>query len=245
MPDGPDNPDRRTSLGWVAAVAGSALAACSRSFFPDSGVDVSIDVPPAVDASADDADAEEYPSDPIQVLNALLSTEFRAIKAYDLGAMLIGAAPATDPLASLKPTLLEVATHFQNQHRDHASLLIETVQVLGGTALRSTAVDFLPPSPFNPTITNVLKLACNAEKAAARLYAGSTVWLHTGALRGIPASIVGVEAQHFIVLYAILKGLAQPGSQIAGMTQRIVPTSLVTSVVGIPGLDTIADFQFR
>ena len=45
------------------------------------------------------------------------------------------------------------------------------------------------------------------------------------------------------MLYAILKGVAAPGPNV-GMTDLIVPTSFVTTVMGQPGLETVPALAF-
>ncbi len=176
-------------------------------------------------------------------LNALLAAEYAAVKAYDAGAAILMAPPSGDPFASLAPTALEVAARFQSQHRDHADVLANAIASGRGTPVDETSVTFTPPTGFSASVLNVLKLACNAEKAASIAYNQTVAALVEPANRVMASSIEGDETQHFIVLYALLRGVAAPGPNIA-MVDQVVPTSFVTSVMSEPGLDTVAPLAF-
>jgi hypothetical protein len=176
-------------------------------------------------------------------LNALLSAEYAAVKAYDAGAAILMAPPAGDPFAGLAATALGVAARFQQQHRDHADVLANAITTMRGTPVDEATIMFTPPTGFSASVMNVLKLACNAEKAASIAYNQTIMALMDPQNRVLASAIEGDETQHFIVLYAILKGVAAPGPEIA-MVDRIVPTSFVTTVMSEPGLETVPPLAF-
>ena len=103
---------------------------------------------------------------------------------------------------------------------------------------------FTPPTGFTATVTNVLKLACNAEKNAAYSYNRTVAALSTTGRRFLAGNIQGDETQHFIVLYVILKGTAAPGANIGTMVDQIVPATFVSTMGTMTGLQTVADFTY-
>jgi hypothetical protein len=190
---------------------------------------------PMIDAPMEGAD--------VTTLNALLSAEYAAVKAYDAGAAILMSPPAGDPFAGLAPTALAVAARFQQQHRDHADVLANAIAAMRGTPVDEATIMFTPPAGFSAGVLNVIKLACNAEKAAAIAYNQTVMALTDPQNRVMASAIEGDETQHFIVLHAILTGVAAPGPEI-GMTDLIVPTSFVTTIMGEPGLDMIPALPF-
>jgi len=182
--------------------------------------------------------------DDVDALNGLLAVEYLGIDAYTAGAGILKSPPSGDPLASLAPTLLQVAVHFQQQHKDHATALQAAITAAGGKPAASSSVSFQLPTGFKPSITNVLKLAANAEKGAALGYAQVVSTMSAVNDRFLATAISGDESQHFIVLYVILKGIAQPGMNLASMTDAIVQTSFVTGVGAFSGLDKVPDLSY-
>lgn len=239
--------ERREILRWAA------MATASVSIAAGCGTGMSNpDVVMPGDTSTGDATAEAggdameggmMASDAMS-LNALRAAELGAIKAYDAGAMIINGAGSTDPLFAGKAVYLAVAGRFQQQHRDHAAALGAMITAMGGTPIPDEAGAFTPPMGFTPSIANVLKLACNAEKGAAVAYAQTQIALNTANGRFLAGSINGDETQHFIVLYVLLKGLAEPGTNIS-MVEQVVPKSFVSNLDGMMnGLQTQADFTY-
>lgn len=227
----------RRKILQVGAVATPVLAlgACSTSTstpLTDTGT--------RTDAGSDAGSTEQQD---IATLNALLSAEYGAIAAYTAGAGILTAPPANDPGAAAAPTYLQVAARFRQQHRDHASVLVATIMSAGGTPVAESSVTFTAPTGFTGTVTNVLKLACNAEKAAAVAYNNTVRVLRTRSNRLLASAIEGDETQHFMVLYALLKGVAAPGSAIA-MTNLIVPVSFSATVMNQDGLDRVPALAF-
>lgn len=184
------------------------------------------------------------PDADITPLNALLNAEYLAVTAYTAGAGLIAAAPDTDPLKALADVITAVAVDFQAQHKLHAEALAERIVDLGGTPVdeATVAATFTPPQALvdAPTITNVLKFAAGAERAAAVAYNNVIASLEAAQLRFLASSIEGDETQHFIVLAALVLGLAGPGPELDTTTAGdVVPTAFVYKVGAQPGLDTL------
>ena len=60
----------------------------------------------------------------------------------------------------------------------------------------------------------------------------------------LAAAIGGVETQHFIVIYLLLKGVASPGPAAAMMVSEICPRSVVAITGETTDLSTVPDFTF-
>lgn len=235
-----EDTSRRDMLRWSALASTSAIAlACSNNNgTPDGGAD-------GGNEAGTDSGADAGNGAAIGILNALLSAEWAAIAAYTAGAGILSAPPANDPLASSAPVFLAVATHFQTQHKAHADALGTAITTLGGTPVAQSSVTFTPPTGFTASVTNVLKLAANAEKAASIAYNGTVPQLPvTGDLRFLAGSILGDETQHFVLLYSILQGVAAAGPNIATGTNQIAPTDFTSTVGSDAGLQSVADFTY-
>jgi hypothetical protein len=182
------------------------------------------------------------PDADITPLNALLTAEYNAITAYTAGAGLIDGAPANDPLYPLRAEIIAIAVSIQTQHKLHAQALVEAIEALNGTAVEEAdvAAEFEPPAALvlNPSITNVLKFAASAERGAAVAYNQVLAGLEDAQLRFLASSIEGDESQHFIVLTALVLGLADPGENLTVATAGdVFPQAFVSSVAGFDGLD--------
>lgn len=209
---------RRSFLGTAAT--GSLLVACG-------------DDPPA------------GPSPDVMPLNALLTAEYEAVKAYEAGLMILNNPPMGDPLTVLARDLARIAMRWRSQHSDHASALAATISANNGTPVQEASVTFTLPNPFPPSILNVLKLAFNKERAAAIAYNDAVKAMRAPGNRFLAGSIEGDETQHVIVLQALLLQVAGPGATILEMDA--VPRSFVSTVsVGNnrEGLQTLMDFAY-
>ena len=189
-----------------------------------------------------DAGMTREPDADIEPLNALLTAEFNAITAYSAGAMLITNAESSDPLYDLRGVIVDIAVDFQSQHKLHAEALAAAIEDLGGTPVEETDVAkaFKPPAALvaNPTITNVLKFAAGAERGAAVAYNQVLAGLEAAQLRFLASAIEGDESQHFIVLAALVLGLAAPGPNLSSARAGdVVPEAFVSSVGEWKGLD--------
>jgi bacterioferritin (cytochrome b1) len=175
-------------------------------------------------------------------LNALLKAEYSALAAYSAGADIIGKAPDSDPLFALKDVIVGIAVDFRSQHALHAEALVDAIVTLNGTpaSQADVAADFKAPAALvaNPTITNVLKFAAGAERDATVAYNQVLAGLESAKLRFLASAIEGDESQHFIVLAALILGLAAPTSKLdQSKVGDVVPEAFVTTVGQTDGLD--------
>jgi hypothetical protein len=184
----------------------------------------------------------DSPAD-ITTLNALLEAELNAIDTYTAGAGVLMKPASSDPNLAIAPTVLAVAVHFQLQHKDHASALTALIKENGGTPLTKGSAQI--PTGFKASVLNVIRLAANAEKAAALAYTGALKSLDAGAAATLAAAIGGVEAEHFVVLYSLANGLVEGTTTTESMASTLVPTSFVIKVgSGTEGLDSLSNFTF-
>jgi Ferritin-like domain len=188
-------------------------------------------------ALADDSDAS--------LLNALLAAEWSAIAAYTAGAGYLAAPAGTDPMVSAAPTVLAVAKHFLSQHQDHATQLGLAVTSAGGTPVAQASVTFTVPTGWTASVLNVLKLAANAEKAAAVAYTETLKQVSAATASQLVAAIGGVETQHFTILSLLVLGIAAPTAATLSMASDVVPRSFTASpAAGVAGLETVPDFTY-
>jgi bacterioferritin (cytochrome b1) len=222
---------RRDVIRWSALASSTVLvAACAGS---------------SSNSDSHPNDAGDANAAAIPLLNALLTAEWGAIAAYAAGAGILAAPPAGDALAASAPVYLAVATHFKSQHFAHATALVSAIDGLDGTPVKQSSVTFAAPSGFTGTVTNVLKLAANAEKAAAVAYNATVPQLPvTDELRFLAGSILGDETQHFVFLYALLQGLAVAGPNVSTDSAQIAPTDFTSTVGSDVGLQSVADFTY-
>lgn len=178
----------------------------------------------------------------IEPLNALLTAEYNAITAYTAGAGLINAAPNTDPLFGLAKVIVDIAVDIQSDHKLHAAALVDAIEALGGEPVveADVAKAFKAPQGLtdNPTISNVLKFAASAERGAAVAYNQVLAGFEDAKHRFLASSIEGDETQHFIVLAALVLGLADPGPNLSETTAKdVVPAAFVSKVGKVDGLN--------
>lgn len=190
--------------------------------------------------------AEAAAKDDLGVLNALLSAEWDAVKAYEAGAAYLQSPSDSDAAKGLAPTVLAVAQSFLNDHQAHASKLASVITTLGGTpvAKADVAVSGLGASEFSASVLNIIKLAANKEKAAAVAYTNVQKTITDQSNAALAAAIGATESQHFIVLFALQAGLVEATS--SAVPTDIVPKSFVLSAIGggDSGLDKVSDLAF-
>ena len=219
---------KRRAFLKVAATAGAAgaAAACSGGTpmgNPDGGADGGMD-----------AD--------IASINALLAAEYKAIDAYTQGAGVL-----MSDMSALGQLVLAVAVEFQKDHKEHAALLDATVKALGGTPVTEAANKFTLPTGFVANTTNVMKLACNEERRAAVAYNQVIKGLKNKNNRFIAAAIQGDETMHYVVLAALIEGLAVPTANLTPTmnADKVVPVAFVSTTTGTggaSGLQSETDF---
>jgi ferritin-like protein len=145
-------------------------------------------------------------------------------------------------LYGLREVVVAIAVDIQAQHKLHAAALVDAIEELGGTPVDEAEVAeaFTPPQGLvdNPTISNVLKFAASAERGAAVAYNQVLATMADAKLRFLASSIEGDETQHFIVLTALVLGLADPGPNLAVATAGdVVPQPFVSKVGNVNGLN--------
>lgn len=188
--------------------------------------------------------AQTAPPHPdLDLVNALLAAEYKAIDAYAQGAAVL-----QQDASSLGQLVLAVAVEFQKDHQDHAALLARTVSALGGTPTNEAENKFTLPQGFLANTTNVMKLACNEERRAAVAYNQVVKALSDKDNRFIAAAIQGDETMHYVVLGALIEGLCVPTSALTPSTNadQVVPrayASNTSSQGGSPGLEAEADLS--
>lgn len=136
----------------------------------------------------------------VQMLQTSASIENLAIAVYTKALTLdfIGGASAL-------PTVKAFVTKTLAQHQDHAGAFNAAVTQLGGK--KQTQPDpALTSVVSSADLTNangVVTLAITLENTAAQTYVANTAALTDKNARAVTASIMGVEAQHASVLYAV------------------------------------------
>lgn len=200
----------------------------------------------ALAVSAVTRDAEAQSAADVMVLNALLRAEYEAQQAYDSAIGYFGSPAMDDSGRALAAAAGLVATHYRSQHVDHGTRLASLIMNLQGTPISQSTVIFTPPTAmgFTRTVRNYLRLACNAEKAAAIAYTNALKSLTNVTAAELAAAIGGVETQHFIVLYLLLKGVATPGMAAATMASELSPRSFVAITGETTDLSSVPDFAF-
>ncbi|MDQ1429227.1 MAG: hypothetical protein QOK39_2703 [Acidimicrobiaceae bacterium] len=114
------------------------------------------------------------------------------------------------------PTVVVFVTQTIQQHTQHAAAFNAAVNALGGKA--QTGLDMpvyngvvVPALPTLKTPLDVVNFAAKLENVAAETYAAETAAVSDKMLRNTFSSIMGVEAQHAAVLYAV-SALLQGGA---------------------------------
>ncbi|OYT69692.1 MAG: ferritin, partial [Chloracidobacterium sp. CP2_5A] len=138
------------------------------------------------------------------LLNAALALEHQAIAAYDVGA----------GTGLLKGETLELARHFQSQHRAHRDLLVEEIRKLGASpavALASYSFKDKNGAPVElKTAAEVLVFALGLEAGAASAYLGLLPQLASKAMLPVVAGVACDEAQHAAALRLLLRQQPAP-----------------------------------
>ena len=137
--------------------------------------------------AAEQQKAGESASNDVNILNAALAGEYEAAAAYQ----------AAIETGLLQKPVLKLSRHFEGQHSAHASLLLTTVQKLGGTpAEPKNTADYKFPIEKMKTQMDLLRFAVNLEKGAVSAYLGAVPQFADRDLAKAAASILGDEAMH-------------------------------------------------
>lgn len=194
----------------------------------------------AVSAVTRDALADNA-SDAV-ALNAVRTKAYEIIAVYDAAiGFLTGMADGA--------TVGALLTHFRGQHRAEADRLGAQVTALGGTPVTEGSVNApANPAGFTRSVNNYLKYAANLEKSAAVANVARLNAIGSKDAAELVAAVVGTQSQHFIVLYLLVKGIAQPGPMAASMLSEIVPRAFVTAEASpearSASLTSLADLPF-
>ena len=152
-------------------------------------------------SSSETAKAPPRQSD-VDLLNVALGLEYEAIAAYQLGA----------DSKLLTPAVLLVAVAFQNDHKEHATVLDKTIRGLGGRPVEPKEVkDYGFRTDRLTDQAAVLAFAAELEKGAASAYLSTVPVFQNRDLAKAAASILGAETQHWSVLRAALGQAPVPG----------------------------------
>ena len=213
---------RRSLLGGLAATSTVVVAGCG------------------------DTPAAAGPNPDIPKLNALITAEYVAIKAYQAGLSVLAMPPPADPFATQATILAAIAMNWQTQHRAHAAELDRVIRSIGGVPVAESSVMFAPPTGFTGTVANVLKLACNLERQAAVAYNSAVKDLSSTTTRFLAGTIEGDETQHFIVLYTLLKGVVMAnGVALISNINEVVPQPFVAQVgTAMNSLQSVPDYTY-
>lgn len=135
------------------------------------------------------ADAKGDSADDVRILNTALGAELQAIAAYQVGA----------ESGLLEKPVLNLATQFQGQHKEHADVLSKTIAKLGGKPVSAQSKYNFPTDKLK-TQADVLRFAAGLEQGAVSAYLGAVPVFHNRDLSKAAASILGDEAMHWAVL---------------------------------------------
>lgn len=182
----------------------------------------------------------------VSVLNALLASEYVLLKTYGFARALLMSPPMGDPQVALSAIFVAIFDDWAVHHRTHARSLATLVASLGGEPVREETTTFVPPTGFSASIANALRLACNSERDYADACCRALVVLRGAAGRRVVTNIAGTDAQHFVVLYAVLKSvLTLNPAGIITQVHEVVPRVFVSSEGGtMDGLDSLPDLTY-
>jgi hypothetical protein len=208
-----------------------------RSAATAAGLGLSISLTTSRRKAYADVDPQPDPKADEKTLNSLLTAEYDAVATYTAGVAIIDADSAT--AQATRDVVKGVATHFRDQHSEHATALRALIESNGGTAAPDSKTPKLPDSFPAKTArtTDVIKLAADKEKQAAFTYTQVLKTISTQAAAKLVASIGGVEAQHFVVLYLLAEELAVPTAKTASNPRLVVPAAFILDVGGADTLN--------
>lgn len=191
----------------------------------------------AVSAVASEARADN--ASDATALNTVRTKAYTIVRAYDqaIGYLM--------PMAE-GATAAALLTHFRQQHRDHAERIATQVTALGGTPVgENTVLPPTAPTGFTLSTGNYLKWAANLERQTAVANIALLNNIGSKDAAELVAGIVGTQTQHFIVLYLLVRGVAQPGPMAASMLNQIVPRAFVNvEAAAAASLTSVANLPF-
>ncbi len=182
----------------------------------------------AVESARDEVDRQPATQADRELVNGLLSAEYQVLATYSTALSLLGE-DGTTP-ASTRDVVKAIAGRFRAHHQEHAAALAAWLEAQGVAPAEDTMQSALPSTFDDPTTLGVMKLAADLEKHAAVTYTELTRTLGSATAATLVASIGAVDAQHFVVLYALIAELFQTTSTTGASSSLVVPTSFVLDV---------------
>lgn len=211
-------------IGRRAVLVRSAVAATSLGVLALPGAAEERERAGAEPARAAQADLE--------LVKGRMTAEYGVVATY-ASALSFLDADVTTPAATRDVVKL-VARSFQAHHRDHAAALADWLESEGATPAEDQSLPELPTGFDDPTTPGVLKLAADLEKHAAVTCTELTRTLESPGAGALVASLGAIDAQHFVVLHALIAGLLQVSATTAQSPELVVPTSFVLDVGTTP-----------
>ncbi len=144
------------------------------------------------------------------------------------------------------PTVIVFVTQTIQQHTQHAAAFNAAVKALGGkeqTGLDMTVYNgvVVPALPTLKSPLDVVNFAAKLENVAAETYSAETAAVSDKMLRNAFSSIMGVEAQHAAVLYAVAALLQGGAPQLITIPPPADKLPAAAGKVGFPNSFLMTD----
>ena len=169
----------------------------------------------------------------IQMLQTAASLENLAVATYGVALTLdfIGGASANGVVKAF-------VTKTKDQHQEHADAFNAAVKTLGGAEQKDPDPVLLGVvNQAKPGLTGpapVVALALQLENGAAQTYVANTSALTDENARKVTASIMGVEAQHASILYAVQALVAGGAADLIALPPDAAKLPAAAGSVGFP-----------
>ncbi|MGZ4711865.1 MAG: ferritin-like domain-containing protein [Acidimicrobiia bacterium] len=180
----------------------------------------------------------------VQTLQTAASIENLAVATYGTALTLdfIGGASAN---AVVKAFVMKT----KDQHQEHADAFNAAVKQLGGTEQKDPDPVLLGVvNQAKPGLTGpgpVVALALQLENGAAETYVANTAALGDANARKVTASIMGVEAQHAAILYAVQALVAGGAVDLVALPPDAAKLPAAAGSVGFPDSFYMTDMARR
>jgi len=169
----------------------------------------------------------------VQILQTAASLENLAVATYDTALTLdfIGGPAAI-------PTVKTFVEMTRDQHADHAKAFNAAAKRLDGKPQRDPdpvllkVVEMAKPGLTGPAA--VVDLAIDLENTAAATYVANTSELKNKKARAVVASVMGVEAQHLAILYAVKALVAGGATDLIALPPDAAALPAAAGSVGFP-----------
>jgi hypothetical protein len=172
-------------------------------------------------------------SSDVQTLQTAASIENLAVATYGTALTLpfIGGADAI-------PVVKAFVMKTKDQHQEHADAFNAALMPLGGKVQKDPDPVLLEVvNQAKPTLTGpapVVDLALQLENGAAQTYVANTGALTDDNARKVTASIMGVEAQHAAILYAVQALVAGGAADLIALPPDASKLPAAAGSVGFP-----------